>query len=143
MVGRDRSGHAASSKAMHSANDPCPCHSERSYGQCCQRLHDGLDVAPTPLALMRSRYAAFALGLIDYLHATWHPSTRPETMEAMDAGRHWLSLEILSTGEDGPNQGWVEFVARSKLAGRALRHREYSRFLREQGRWYYVDGDLK
>ena len=37
----------------------------------------------------------------------------------------------------------VEFVARSKQGGRAQRLHEASRFVREQGRWYYVDGDLR
>jgi SEC-C motif-containing protein len=34
-------------------------------------------------------------------------------------------------------------VARSKLAGRAHRLQELSRFVREEGRWFYVDGDLR
>lgn len=128
---------------MRIATDPCPCHSELSYRDCCQGLHSGRVAAPTPLALMRSRYGAFALCLTDYLLATWHPRTRPEVFEPLDPNRRWLSLEILGSGDDGSSQGWVEFVACSKLAGKALRHHEHSRFLREQRRWFYVDGDLK
>lgn len=120
---------------------PCPCGSGAAYAACCGRWHAG-EPAPTAQALMRSRYSAFTLGLLDYLRETWHPSTRPETLEPMPEGLKWLGLEVRRAAEDG-DRATVEFVARSKQGGRAMRLHETSRFVREGGRWYYVDGDLR
>lgn len=92
---------------------------------------------------MRSRYSAFVLGLTDYLLATWHPSTRPFTMEPDPSGLKWLGLEVRSPQSQDADHASVEFVARSKLGGRAQRLHETSRFVREDGRWFYVDGDLR
>ena len=92
---------------------------------------------------MRSRYCAFVLGLSDYLLATWHASTRPATLEASPAGMKWLGLEVRHCVEQDTDHATVEFVARSKSDGRAHRLHEISRFAREQGRWFYVDGDLR
>lgn len=91
---------------------------------------------------MRSRYSAYALGLADYLRETWHPSTRPATLEPIDPAVKWLGLDVRRTAMPDATHGIVEFVARSKLGGRAHRLRETSRFVREDGRWYYVDGDV-
>jgi SEC-C motif-containing protein len=88
---------------------------------------------------MRSRYSAFVLGLTDYLLATWHTSTRPASL-ALQPGVQWLGLEVRRQRTDG-DHATVEFVARSRLAGRATRLHETSRFVHEDGRWYYVDGD--
>ncbi len=89
---------------------------------------------------MRSRYSAFVLERADYLLATWHPSTRPATLE-FDPGARWLGLEVRTHHVTGPETAEVEFVARYRVAGRAVRLHERSRFVREAGRWYYVDGD--
>ena len=91
---------------------------------------------------MRSRYSAFVLDRADYLLATWHPSTRPSELTLND-GCKWLGLQVrrhLAVDED---HAQVEFVARLRTAGRGARIHEVSRFVREAGRWYYVDGDLK
>jgi SEC-C motif-containing protein len=117
----------------------CPCGSNAAYADCCGRWHGG-EAATTAEALMRSRYSAFVTGRVDYLLATWHPRTRPPGL-SLDPGVRWLGLEIRTRHEDG-DQASVEFVARSKLAGRATRLHETSRFVREDGRWYYVDGDI-
>lgn len=124
------------------ACDPCPC-GGGAYGSCCGRWHAGPDrlAAPTPEALMRSRYTAYALGIVAYLLDTWHPSTRPAALDPVDPAVRWLGLEIRRAAMDGEAHGIVEFVARSKLGGRAHRLRETSRFVREDGRWLYVDGD--
>jgi len=124
--------------------DACPCQSARSYEACCGRYHAGaLHLhAPTAEALMRSRYSAFVLGLTDYLLATWHASTRPASLEPNEPGLKWLGLEIKRHQLDDADHARVEFVARSKLGGRAHRLHELSRFVREAGRWYYVDGEL-
>lgn len=89
---------------------------------------------------MRSRYSAYVLGLMSYIHVTWHPSTRPALAELThDAGLRWLGLDVKQTGGD-QQQATVEFVARSKIDGRAHRLHEISRFVREDGRWFYIDG---
>jgi SEC-C motif-containing protein len=98
--------------------------------------------APSAEALMRSRYSAFVLGLRDYLLATWHISTRPADLEPDPPGMKWLGLDVKRAIQQDADHATVEFVARSKLAGRAHRLHELSRFVREQGRWYYVDGDV-
>ncbi len=92
---------------------------------------------------MRSRYSAYVMGLWDYLQATWHPATRPAEPASGEPGLRWLGLEIRQVTQTDADHATVEFVARSKLGGRAHRLHETSRFVREGGRWFYVDGDLK
>lgn len=91
---------------------------------------------------MRSRYSAFVLDDRAYLLATWHPSTRPATLEPPEPGLRWLGLTVKRHEVQDADHATVEFVARSKLGGRAHRLHETSRFVRENGRWFYVDGDL-
>ncbi|MFY9510569.1 MAG: YchJ family protein [Rubrivivax sp.] len=117
----------------------CPCGSGQAYDSCCGRWHVATP-APTAEALMRSRYSAFVRGDIAYLLATWHPSRRPPALTLED-GVQWLGLEVRRAQEQGDSAS-VEFVARSKLGGRAARLHESSRFVREDGRWFYVDGDI-
>ena len=118
---------------------PCPCGLKAAYDDCCGRWHAG-EPAPSAEALMRSRYSAYVRGLAGYLRETWHPDTRPAEVE-IEPGLKWLGLELRRAREDG-DAATVEFVARSKLAGRAFRLHETSRFVREGGRWYYVDGEV-
>ena len=125
----------------------CPCGSPLPYAACCGRLHaehaaSGQLFAASPEALMRSRYAAFVLDLRGYLLATWHASTRPAALEPPEPGLKWLGLEVKRAVMQDADHGTVEFVARSKLGGRAHRLHEVSRFVREHGAWFYVDGDL-
>ena len=122
-------------------HSPCPCASDKPYGECCGRWHTGLAqgaYAPTPESLMRSRYSAYVLGLIDYLLSTWHPSTAPGELEL--APVKWLGLEVRQAHNTG-DAGIVEFVARYRENGRAVRLHEVSRFVREAGRWRYIDGE--
>lgn len=123
----------------------CPCGSGLPYAGCCGPWHEGplWLQAPDAAALMRSRYSAYVLSLTDYLLATWHPKTRPVSMDAPDAGLRWLGLDVRGHTVIDANHATVEFVARSKVGGRAHRLHEVSRFVREGGRWYYVDGDLR
>lgn len=98
--------------------------------------------APDAEALMRSRYTAFVLGDADYLLTTWHPDTRPATL-SLDPAQHWLGLQVKAHLPLDATHAEVAFVARSRDAtGRASRLVEHSRFVREAGRWYYVDGRL-
>ena len=108
---------------------------------CCGPYHAGA-AAPDAERLMRSRYTAFVLGDVPYLLATWHASSRPATLE-LEGGAKWLGLEIKSHRMTGQDSAEVEFVARFRVAGRAVRQHELSRFAREHGRWYYVDGDVR
>jgi SEC-C motif-containing protein len=118
----------------------CPCLSGNPYSQCCGRFHRGEAFAPTAEALMRSRYAAFAVGEPDYLLATWHPLTRPETLE-LDADVRWLRLDIERTVQGGPfdSEGVVEFTAYSRSGGGTAQQHEVSRFVRLDRRWVYLD----
>lgn len=123
---------------------PCPCGRILDYALCCGRLHDGL-AAPDAESLMRSRYSAFALKRADYLLATWHPSTRPDTLDLDDSNGErtfWLGLDVVARKTTG-DAATVEFIARFRVGGgSAQRLHEVSRFLREEGVWYYVDGDI-
>lgn len=123
----------------------CPCGSGAVYAACCGRWHDGPQhlQAPDALALMRSRYSAYVLDLPDYLLATWHASRRPAVIAPAEPGLRWLGLDVRRHEPVDDTHATVEFVARSKLGGRAFRLHETSRFVREDGRWYYVDGDLR
>jgi len=91
-------------------------------------------------ALMRSRYAAYVLGLSDYLLVTWHATTRPVSIE-IDAGTRWLGLQVRCFTTIHPGRAQVEFVARFRnRGGRATRLHELSDFVCEHGRWCYVSG---
>jgi SEC-C motif-containing protein len=117
----------------------CPCGSGQAYTVCCGAWHLGLAQgvhAPTPEALMRSRYSAYVLGRVDYLRATWHPSTMPLDLALQPV--KWLGLEVRHAQTAG-DTGVVEFVARCRERGRAQRLHETSRFVRLGERWYYID----
>jgi len=121
-------------------SDDCPCGLGLPYDDCCGRLHRG-EPAPTAEALMRSRYSAFVHGDIDYLTRTWHPSTRPQPL-TLDPALRWTGLNVIAATRGGllDDDGEVEFVARWEDAdGRRGRHHERSTFVRERGRWVYVD----
>jgi SEC-C motif domain protein len=120
----------------------CPCGSGEIYPACCGPAHAG-DPAPTAEALMRSRYTAFAKGLGPYLLATWHPSTRPADLD-LDLDTTWRRLQIVDAVAGGPGdaEGVVEFRASYRTpTGAGLVH-ERSRFVRAEGRWFYLDGDV-
>lgn len=92
---------------------------------------------------MRSRYSAYVLGRESWLLDTWHPATRPATLSlSIEPRPKWLGLEVRRREEQDADHATVEFVARYKVGGRAHRMHEVSRFVREGGRWYYVDGDV-
>lgn len=121
----------------------CPCGSGRALEACCGRLHGGAP-APDAESLMRSRYSAYVLGLEDYLLATWHPATRPAALQLDAKPRaQWLGLAVKSHTPLDNTHATVEFVARYKLNGRAFRLHETSRFERVDGRWLYVDGEIR
>ena len=132
------------------ADQACPCGRADGLGkpltlaQCCGRfITPDLDAAaPDAQSLMRSRYSAFVLGDASYLLATWHASTRPAQL-SLESGVKWLGLEVRQIKVVDPEHAEVEFVARQRDAsGRAHRLHERSRFVRQQGRWFYVDGTI-
>jgi len=117
----------------------CPCGLERTYADCCQVWHSGVP-APTAEVLMRSRYSAFVMELESYLLATWLASTRPPAVE-FEPGTRWLGLTVKAAQDSGPDLAHVEFVARYRVGGgSAVRLHERSRFVRQSGVWFYVDG---
>jgi SEC-C motif domain protein len=119
----------------------CPSGSGLPLGECCGRLHDGTATAATAEQLMRSRYSAFVLGDAAYLLATWHPSTRPRSLELDDAVR-WTGLDVLGTtgGSLLAAEGTVEFRASYVIGHRPGAQHENSRFVRDGGQWRYLDG---
>ncbi|TBR36694.1 MULTISPECIES: YchJ family protein [Dyella] len=123
---------------------PCPCGNADGYPRCCGPLHEGL-AADTAERLMRSRYSAYVLKREDYLLATWHASTRPATLKlaAQQPAPTWLGLDVRHFEAEG-DSAVVEFVARLRYGGgKAQRMHEISRFVREDGRWYYLDGSFR
>ena len=93
---------------------------------------------------MRSRYSAYALDDRAYLLASWHPDTRPRSLEPGpgEPRAKWIGLKVLRHCPVGETHAEVEFVARYRVGGRAFRLHEVSRFDFENGRWYYLDGTL-
>jgi SEC-C motif domain protein len=121
----------------------CPCGSQRNLPDCCGRYLDGREAAPTAEALMRSRYTAYVLLREDYLLATWHPDTRPATLSLREEPQpQWVGLTIKRHAQQDDAHATVEFLARYKINGRVHRLHEVSRFVRENGHWQYVDGEI-
>ncbi len=119
---------------------PCPCGLPAAYSACCGRYHAGplAGLAPDPASLMRSRYTAFVKDLRPYLLDTWHASHRPASIEPPEPGLKWLGLTVKEARLLSEKEGEVRFVARYKIAGRAHRLEELSRFVKVNGRWLYV-----
>jgi SEC-C motif-containing protein len=113
-----------------------------AFAACCGRWLADFDASPAPdaEALMRSRYCAFVLQDADYLLATWHAGTRPGEL-SFEPGAKWLGLDVRGHSVIDADHAEVEFIARYRQGGRAVRLHERSRFVREEGRWYYVNGD--
>jgi SEC-C motif-containing protein len=118
----------------------CPC-GATDYAACCGRYHGGSN-APDAATLMRSRYSAYVLKLEAYLLATWHPGTRPAALDLAADNAKWLGLAVKKHMQESPGRATVEFVARYKIGGRAHRLHEVSNFVREEERWFYVDGEF-
>jgi SEC-C motif-containing protein len=127
---------------------PCPCGQKASFADCCGPLLAGARQAETAEALMRSRYTAYVEGAVDYVIATTAAGARGRLDRAALVGYcrslRGISLRILEVRGGGPLEetGVVEFAATLRAQGRTFVQRERSRFVREQGRWVYVDGDV-
>ena len=118
----------------------CPCLSGRTYDECCGPLHRGEMRALTAELLMRSRFSAFAVGDVDYLRRTWHPTTCPAEL-VLDDDVRWYRLDVLATSDGGllAAGGTVEFRAYFRASGGAGSQHEVSRFVRTEGQWLYLD----
>ncbi|MHB9117246.1 MAG: YchJ family protein [Burkholderiales bacterium] len=130
---------------MTSDADPdCPCGSGASFAACCGRYLERGVVAPTAEALMRSRYSAYVLNNEAYLLATWHASTRPVELNLAADTLAWLGLDVKRTeaGQPDDSEGIVEFSARYLCDGKEGKLSEFSRFVQEGGRWFYLGGEL-
>jgi SEC-C motif-containing protein len=138
---RSWSGRRLKRNSSATAGAPCPCGSSRSYALCCGARHDGSEPAQTPEAVMRARYAAYVLEMRDYLMQSWHPDSRPPSLD-WAPGVTWLRLEVIESSEVLPDatRGTVRFVATYRMNGRAVTHREQSRFEKVNGAWLYRDG---
>lgn len=126
--------------------DGCPCGSGKPLADCCAPLHRGDRPAETAEELMRSRYSAFVTGDVDYIMKTHHPRTVKQIdrkgVEAWSKESDWKSLEIVSTEAGGKDddKGLVEFIAHFNVRGHQQTHHERAEFERDNGQWYFVDG---
>ena len=118
----------------------CLCGSSKNHDDCCGQFLGGR-LPETAEQLMRSRYTAFNLLDESYLLETWHSSTRPKSLGLSQQDKtQWTGLRVLNHSTEGDTAN-VEFIARFKINGKAHKLHENSRFIKEQGRWFYVDGD--
>jgi SEC-C motif domain protein len=124
----------------------CYCDSNKPFKECCECFIKGNAIAKTPKQLMRSRYTAYALGNQgDYLLKTWAPETSKEltVISLSEKTFDWEKLEILNSSQKG-NEGMVEFNAwyKAKDGSHHVLH-EKSTFIRREGRWFYLQGEVK
>lgn len=122
----------------------CPCGSGRDFDDCCGPIIAGAP-APTPEALLRSRYSAFVRGELDHVEHTHAPEIRDDFNRA-EAERavsecEWRGLEVRDTSED-VDTGTVEFMIRFQRDGQDFYQHELAHFRREDGRWLYVSGEV-
>lgn len=125
------------------SSQKCYCGSEKLFDSCCGLYISGVQQAPTALALMKSRYSAYATHQADYLLATTHSSERKyysrEDILHWATANKWQKLEIISATENT-----VEFKAYFIDENNVNQvHYEFSTFKQENGRWFYVDGKFK
>ena len=122
----------------------CPCGSNKKYPDCCGRYIEGNEIPLTAEALMRSRYTGYTLLKEEYLKITWHVSSRPQHLGLTEEEQgKWLGLQVKRHEQLDETHALVEFVARYKIGGREHRLHEVSRFVLEEGRWFYVDGEVE
>ena len=132
-----------------SVNQKCPCHSGKPYHECCQKYHRGA-LPEDVVSLMRSRYAAYALGLAQYIIETTHPNNsscslpRDQwTKEILSFSKNtqFAGLSILEHA-DGPCTGAVTFYADLRQRGKDVSFTEKSRFEKLNGKWLYESGEI-
>jgi SEC-C motif-containing protein len=135
-------------KAAEKATDKsCPCTSGLLFTKCCAPFISGKKLPATAVALMRSRYAAYTKGEIDYIvdthHTTTSSSLNRDEIKAWAMNSDWLGLEIVSSekGLEEDSEGQVEFIAKYQdQKGKVINHHEHSLFEKIDGKWYFKDG---
>ena len=129
-------------------NKTCPCGNQAAYQACCEPYHTGIQIPAHPEALMRARYTAHVLGLIEFIIKTYHPSCKAAHFReaiSQTMKNDWQKLEVISSeiGEN-PEEGFVTFKAHYLTQGRGEFLYEKSRFILERKKdemhWYYIDG---
>ena len=120
----------------------CPCGSKKLFTECCMPIVQGSSKAETAEQLMRSRYTAFSRNNNEYLLASWARKTRPKQLDTDEAPVKWIGLEVLETAEGSAqdDSGTVNFIASFIVAGNLCHLQEKSRFTKEDGVWFYLDG---
>lgn len=121
----------------------CPCGLNKAYVDCCLPFHQQLKVPNSAEQLMRSRYSAYVLNLIDYISDTWHPATRPYLAHLTAQPVQWIKLTVNKAWQDLPaNQAFVDFDAFYEINGQFQKMHEVSRFVFINERWFYIDGKV-
>ncbi|MCG7495975.1 SEC-C domain-containing protein [Vibrio sp. Of7-15] len=122
----------------------CPCGNQKNYSDCCEPVHISPLNAKKPEQLMRARYCAHVLGLVDFVIQTYHSSCNAEQHRegiAESINSEWRGLEVLSSSIRSENEGFVEFKAHFSEEGNDYVLHENSRFVREDQQWFYIDGE--
>ena len=122
----------------------CPCGSTKSFADCCGLSISGKERAPTPEALMRSRYSAYVMGDVDYIAKTQVGKAAigydPNYAKEWSKQAKWLGLKIINTSMQDSEKGSVEFLALYELGGKRSNMHEVSEFKKVDGQWLYTDG---
>lgn len=125
--------------------DDCPCAGKKPYRSCCMPYHKGTAKPETAEQLMRARYTAYQMALVNYLVETTHPDKlRPNyryQLESTKDDMDWMELEVLSTsmGTKSDKIGKVRFIAKYTINTKDGSMEEHSRFRRYKGDWVYYD----
>ena len=124
---------------------PCPCGSNQAYSNCCEIIHKNTTLADMPEKLMRARYSAHALNLVDFILATYHPScdAKQYRQSIKQATTYqWNKLQIIRANPPSDVEGFVEFKAEFSYQDQIYHMHEKSRFIKENNLWFYIDGDF-
>lgn len=128
---------------------PCPCGSEQPMGMCCGQYFDGSVPPPTPEALIKARYAAHASQHYQFLIDSIHPDHREgeDIEEIRQWAEHvqWKGLQILTSigGGSADTTASIGFVVFFSVNGYPRQMKETAHFKKENGRWFYTDGDVE
>jgi SEC-C motif-containing protein len=123
----------------------CPCGSKKHYKNCCQLIHHDPKNALKPEQLMRARFSAYALNLVDFIAATYHPSCNAhDDIAGIEAGCRlkWIKLVIKRSSSSGDDEEFVHFKAFYEEKGQRGCLEEKSRFIKSNDLWFYIDGQL-
>jgi SEC-C motif domain protein len=123
----------------------CVCGSGKQYKNCCQAVHQSHQTATKPEQLMRARYSAYVLGLVDFIIDTHHPSSNAAESRSdieHSCQLNWIKLAVMESELMSQTEGFVHFKAFYNQAGKSYCLEERSRFTKEGDRWFYIDGQF-